>query len=140
MSCGFMRGRARGATRRRWRKARRRLGDERRPTRRTWRDRPSSVRYFDRRLAVDAERGRAGQTAPRRAARARRGLPVDAREVGLRQDVEAREEASVATGVHRHFRSRWLRQNAMSNAGSPHQRTPRRSAPGRRRRRGCSSG
>ena len=27
----------------------------------------------------------------------------------------------MADGVHRHFSSRWLRQNARSNAGSPHQ-------------------
>ena len=31
-----------------------------------------------------------------------------------------RGNAVVAVGVHRHFSSRWLRQNARSNAGSPH--------------------
>ena len=49
------------------------------------------------RLPVDAARGR-----PRPARRSRRG------------------SRACAGGVHRHFSSRWLRQKARSNAGSPH--------------------
>ena len=46
----------------------------------------------------------------------------------------------VAAGVHRHFSSRWFRQNARSKAGSPHQAHSASRNTGPPGRAGCSSG
>ena len=87
----------------------------------TRRTRSRSARRRCIRPATCRRRGRASApaAAPPRAARRLARLPVD----GARYAPPARErgqEAAVAAGVHRHFRSRWLRQKARSNAGSPH--------------------
>ena len=67
--------------------------------------------------------GTARAAAPPRAPRARaRGSQHDAGQIGSRPARRSsRETPARAGGVHRHFSSRWLRQKARSNAGSPYQ-------------------
>ena len=59
--------------------------------------------------------------APRRAARSPRAAPSRRhRGTPLASASNDARNAAVAAGVQRHFSSRWLRQKARSNAGSPH--------------------
>ena len=66
-------------------------------------------------------RAAARAAAPRRGARSpSRGSQSTASRYAAASASNAARNAAVAAGVHRHFSSRWLRQNARSNAGSPH--------------------
>ena len=101
----------------------RQASDRPRSTRRDARRARASVvvDVLDRRLAVDAREQQARQQRRGAALDRRARLPVDARRDTPSPSASKRaRKAAVAAGVHRHLSSRWLRQNARSNAGSPH--------------------